>query len=89
MENWKVCANTCMFVATCVHQTPTNQAQLVYLVCVVFRSVSADIRVRIDGAEDEHGIIKVDKTGKVCEIIARLFIIIITLIGMRTKLQRG
>ena len=76
--------NTCMFVATCVHQIPTNQT---HLVCTIsFRSVSADIRVRIDGVEDEHGIIKVDKTGEVCEIIARLFKLIISLIGMRAKL---
>lgn len=37
------------------------------LLFVSFRSVTADIRVRIDGVEEEHGIIKVDKSGKVRE----------------------
>lgn len=31
-----------------------------------FRSVNSDIRVRIDGVEEEHGLIKVNKNGKVC-----------------------
>ena len=34
----------------------------------LFRSINADIRVRIDGVEEEHGVIKVKKGGEVCEI---------------------
>ena len=42
----------------------------------LFRSVNADIRVRIDGVEDEHGVIQVHKSGKVCEFLARLITIL-------------
>ena len=66
MENWKVCCYTCMSG----HRMP---AYFYALIFYSFRSVAADIRVRIDGVEDEHGIIKVDKSGKACYNIARLF----------------
>ena len=48
--------------------TPTKQAHLYALTIsylIPFRGVNADIRVRIDGVEENHGIIKVDKDGKV------------------------
>lgn len=47
--------------------TPTKQAHLYALTTylIPFRGVNADIRVRIDGVEENHGIIKVDKDGKV------------------------
>lgn len=64
MENRKVCMNTCYRMRV----TTIN----LYVRCILFdifyfRNVDADIRVRIDGVEDEHGIIKVDKNGKVCK----------------------
>ena len=66
MENWKVRCYTCMSgrqMSSCFYA----------LIFCLFRSVTADIRVRIDGVEDEHGVIKVDKNGKACDNIARLF----------------
>lgn len=44
------------------------------------RSVHADIRVRLDGVEDEHGIIRVTKDGKVGIGVACLEIIILFII---------
>ena len=70
-------------------RAPNTNKPRSHVYAIPFRSVSADIRVRIDGVEDEHGIIKVDKTGKVCGTIARLFKLIIPLIGMRAELKRG
>ena len=71
MENWKVCTNTSMLVTTCVHQITNKQAHfhaLNLFVVSLPRSVSADIRVRIDGVEEEHGVIRVDRDGKVSEM---------------------
>ena len=76
---WKIgkyVSNMCVFVTTYTHQAPTKQAHsyafaITYL--ILLRGVNADIRVRIDGVEEEHGIIKVDNNGKVGKRIARLF----------------
>lgn len=67
MEDWKVCVHTCVFVTTCAHQHQQSKRIHMYLLSLLipFRGVNADIRVRIDGVEENHGIIKVDKDGKV------------------------
>lgn len=78
------------FVTTRAHQTPTKQAYIYALIVILFRNINADIRVRIDGVEDNHGIIKVDKNGKVRETIARLFETLYSnayFIGMRAQFQ--
>jgi len=54
------------FLAT----TTVTKTQTCYRACLhtcvcCNRSVHADIRVRLDGVEDEHGIVRVAKDGKV------------------------